>query len=230
MSAQFETLENMAGSYKMTQNALKKIVTENRIPHRKEGSVLQINVRAFDRWMAANIKKLSSEKLAEIETDEKKRTRQIHPMLHPDRVIFNPPDSTKMQVLTRLVETLGESGAVETASVKPILKAVIERERLCSTAVMDGVAIPHPRSSMEKYLKEPVLVLAISKKGIHFESDDGKPTNLFFLICANSIDVHLKAMARLSRLLRSPKFRHELIVSQDFDSVRDVFERWENKL
>ncbi len=115
-------------------------------------------------------------------------------------------------------------------SVDSKLKAVIERERLCSTAIMDGVAIPHPRSSMEEYVTEPLLVIGISKKGIHFESDDGKPTNLFFLICANSIDIHLKVMARLSRLLRSPKFRYELTIAPDVDTVKEVFEKWEKKL
>jgi len=230
MSIQFESVKVLAKQYKMSENNLKKIILENNITHDKQKGSLLVNVRAFDRWMATNIKTLPSEKLVEIETDEKKQVRLIHPMLNAKRVIFHPPDSTKIQVLTRLVESLAESGAVTKANVKPILKAVIERERLCSTAIMDGVAIPHPRSSMEKYVKEPQLVLAISKKGIHFESDDGKPTNLFFLICANSIDVHLKVMARLSRLLRSPKFRHELIISKDFDEVLEVFTRWEKNL
>ena len=151
-------------------------------------------------------------------------------MLQESRVIFNPPDLTKTQVLTRLVDVLSDSGAVAKKNIKHVFKAVVDRERLCSTAIMDGVAIPHPRSSMEKYVNEPTLVLAISKRGIHFESEDGKPTNLFFLICANTIDIHLKVMARLSRLLRSPKFRHELIISETFEKVREVFMEWEKKI
>ena len=230
MSTGMEPLEDLSVKYKIPEKNLRKIVEENNILHTTEGGRFVVNTRAFDAWMASNIKYMSAEKLAELETDDKKQIRLIHPMLVESRVIFNPPDLTKTQVLERLVNTLGESGAVSQKNVKAVFKAVVERERLCSTAIMDGVAIPHPRSSMEKYLSEPALVLAISKRGIHFESADGKPTNLFFLICANTIDVHLKVMARLSRLLRSPKFRHELIVAENFEKVKEVFVEWEKKL
>ena len=230
MPDNFESIKDLSIKYKIPEANLKKIILENKIPHAGEDGKLKVNLRVFDQWMASNIKTLPPEKLEEIESADNKSTLLIYPMLNDKRVIFNPPDSTKLQVLTRLVDTLAESKGTAKKNVKHILKAVIERERLCSTAIADGVAIPHPRSSMETYVTEPLLVLAISKKGIHFESDDGKPTNLFFLICANSIDIHLKVMARLSRLLRSPKFRHELIISENFDNVMEVFMRWEKKL
>lgn len=230
MSVEMESIQDLSAKYKISEKNLKKIIEENKILHAASDGQILVNTRAFDTWMASNIKYMSSEKLAELETDEKKGITLIYPMLVESRVIFNPPDLTKTQVLTRLVDSLAESGAVAKKNLKYVFKAVVERERLCSTAIMDGVAIPHPRSSMEKYVTEPTLVLAISKRGIHFESEDGKPTNLFFLICANSIDVHLKVMARLSRLLRSPKFRHELIISENFDKAREVFMDWEKRI
>jgi len=230
MTSTFESLKDLASKYKMTEGRLKTIIESNKIAHKKENGAISVNLRVFDRWMAANIKNLASEKLKKIEKDENDQLFCIHPLIEKTRVLINPPASTKIQILTRLVERLAESKGTAQKNIKPILKAVIERERLCSTAIMDGVAIPHPRSSMEEYVKEPLLVIAISKQGIHFESDDGKPTNLFFLICANSIDVHLKVMARLSRLLRSPKFRHELTIALDADTVKEVFEKWEKKL
>lgn len=230
MTSTFESLKDLANKYKMTESRLKTIIESNKIAHKKEGGVISVNLRVFDRWMAANIKNLASEKLKKIEKDEHDQFLCIHPLIEKTRVLINPPASTKIQIITRLVEQLAESKGTAQKNIKPILKAVIERERLCSTAIMDGVAIPHPRSSMEEYVKEPLLVVGISKKGVHFESDDGKPTNLFFLICANSIDIHLKVMARLSRLLRSPKFRYELTIAPDVDTVKEVFEKWEKKL
>ncbi|EKD26448.1 MAG: hypothetical protein ACD_79C01188G0001 [uncultured bacterium] len=231
MSEGFLSLKDMAKKYNMTEKSLKKILEENRIPNTSQPDAgVVYNVKAFDRWLAANIKNLSSEKLEEIEVDDKQKSPSIHLLLNEQRVLFNPPYSTKMQVLNGLVETLVESEGIKKKDAKAVLGAIIERERLCSTAITDGVAIPHPRSSMEKFVKEPLLVLAISKKGIHFESDDGKHTNLFFLICADSIDIHLKVMAKLSRLLRSPKFRHEIIISPDFKTVYEVIEKWEKNL
>lgn len=230
MSVEMESIQDLSAKYKISEKNLKKIIEENKILHAASDGQISVNTRAFDTWMASNIKYMSSEKLAELETDDKKGIKLIYPMLVESRVMFNPPDLTKTQVLTRLVDCLCESGAVAKKNLKYVFKAVVERERLCSTAIMDGVAIPHPRSSMEKYVTEPALVLAISKRGIHFESEDGKPTNLFFLICANTIDVHLKVMARLSRLLRSPKFRHELITAETFEKAREVFMDWEKRI
>ncbi|MBN2144815.1 MAG: PTS sugar transporter subunit IIA [Candidatus Aureabacteria bacterium] len=227
---EYLSIRDLAKNYKMTEISLKKFVEENNIVTEVIKGKNLIHVRSFDRWMASHIKNLPVSDLESIEMDEKKQMIQIHPLLSENRVIFNPPDLTKTHILKRLVTTLWESGVVKQEDLKSILNAVIERERLCSTAIMDGVAIPHPRSSMEEYIKEPVLVLAISKRGIHFESDDGKPTNLFFFICANRTDIHLKVMARLSRLLRSAKFRYELMISEDFDQVLKVFKSWEEKL
>ncbi len=224
------SIRELAKKYKMSEKNLKTVLSDHKIPTTTAKGKTLVNLRAFDAWMATNLKRLSDDKLETIEVDDKNKVRKIAPMLDETRVLFNPPDLTKTQILKRLVDALGESKVVDTKHLPLILKAVIDRERLCSTAIMDGVAIPHPRSAMEQYIQEPALVLAISKRGIDFESDDGKKTHLFFLICANSTDVHLKVMARLSRLLRGPKFRHELVISENFDSVIEVFERWEKTL
>ncbi len=224
------SIRDLAKKYKMAEKNLKTIILDHKIPTLTAKGKTLVNVFAFDAWMAINLKKLSAEKLETIEMDNKNKAQKIYPMLDETRVLFNPPDLTKIQILKRLVDTLGDSKVVDKKNLPLILKAVIDRERLCSTAIMDGVAIPHPRCAMDQYIEKPALVLAISKRGIDFESDDGKKTHLFFLICANSTDVHLKVMARLSRLLRSPKFRHELVISETFDQVVEVFENWEKKL
>lgn len=230
MAQEIESINDIANKYNMSVENLEKIIKEHNVPHEFKEDLMHINVKSLDRWLASNIKLLSSDKLESIEKDQDKKNIWIHPMLEESRILINPPDSTKTQILNRLVEALAASGATAKKNVKHILKAVIQRERLCSTAIMDGVAIPHPRSCMGKYIEKPTIVLAVSKRGIHFESDDGKPTNLFFLICANQIDIHLKAMARLSRLLKSPKFRHELIISEEPSKVCEVFKTWEEEL
>jgi PTS system nitrogen regulatory IIA component len=224
------SIRDLAKDYKMSEKNLKTIIGDHNIPTLMVKGKTLVNVRAFDAWMAINLKRLSVENLETIERDDKNKACKIHPLLNEMHVLFNPPDLTKIQILKRLVDTLGDSKVVDKKNLPLILKAVIDRERLCSTAIMNGVAIPHPRSAMEQYIEKPALVLAISKRGIDFESDDGKKTHLFFLICAHSTDVHLKVMARLSRLLRSPKFRHELIISETFDQVVGIFEDWEKRL
>lgn len=87
-----------------------------------------------------------------------------------------------------------------------IAEVLIEREKLGSTGVGEGVAIPHG-----KIAGLPGLVAAFgrSEKGLDFASIDGKPTQLFFVLLApeNSAGIHLKALARISRLFRAAPFR-----------------------
>jgi len=231
MTDDFLSVRDLAKQYKMTEKTIKKLIADHQLPHQVVKAKTMVNVRAFDAWMAANIKTLDEKKLESIESDEKNRAIKIAPMIKEEHLVFNPPDLTKKDILKRLVETMVIAGDIDPKKgFKAIFKAVIERERLCSTAISDGVAIPHPRSSMEEYISEPALILGISPRGIDFESDDGKKTNLFFLISAPRTDIHLKVMARLSRLLRSAKFRHELIISKTYDEVVDVFKKWEKTL
>ncbi len=100
---------------------------------------------------------------------------------------------------------------LEAAAVARVLK---DREALASTAVGDGVAIPHGKMEAAGELRGCV---ARSLAGIDFASHDGKPTNLFVVLIApeSSTGVHLKALARISRLFKDPDFRTRLMQSKD---------------
>ncbi|OGL38867.1 MAG: PTS fructose transporter subunit IIA [Candidatus Schekmanbacteria bacterium RIFCSPHIGHO2_02_FULL_38_11] len=91
-----------------------------------------------------------------------------------------------------------------------LVKILEDREKLGSTGIGDGIAIPHGKLSS---LKEELLVLGRSKEGIDFNSMDGKPTYLFFLLMGpeEAAGIHLKALARLSRLLKNALFRDSLM-------------------
>jgi len=95
-----------------------------------------------------------------------------------------------------------------------LARALTERENLASTAIDQGVAIPHA-----KLKSIPQLVACVGRKqaGVDFESMDGRPTHLFFVLVApeNSTGVHLKALARISRLFRDPQFRQRLMDAPD---------------
>ena len=91
-----------------------------------------------------------------------------------------------------------------------MLHVLLERERLGSTGIGDGIAIPHGKLSG---LDEMVVSFGRSREGIAFEAMDGKPVHLFFLLMApeNSAGQHLKALAKISRMLKDPNFRKNLL-------------------
>ncbi len=102
-----------------------------------------------------------------------------------------------------------------------LMEVLKEREKLGSTGIGDGVAIPHGKLAE---LQDIVLVFGRSKAGVDFDALDGKPTHLFFMVLApeNSAGIHLKALARISRLLKSQVVRQELMNAKDAAQIISV--------
>jgi mannitol/fructose-specific phosphotransferase system IIA component (Ntr-type) len=95
-----------------------------------------------------------------------------------------------------------------------LLRALQERERLHSTGIGDGIALPHARNAMVGLVSEPILVFARHAKGIPFGAIDNIPARIFFLLVAPNVTTHLGMLARLSRILRDPKMRQNLLLAE----------------
>lgn len=99
-----------------------------------------------------------------------------------------------------------------------LVKVLLERERLGSTGIGGGIGIPHGKVNC---LDTLVLGFGLSRKGVHFESIDGRPTHIFFLLLTpeNSAGLHLKLLARLSRLLKDEEFKTQLSQSRSVEEI-----------
>jgi PTS system nitrogen regulatory IIA component len=95
---------------------------------------------------------------------------------------------------------------------------LLEREKLGSTGVGDGIAIPHGKLAG---LQGLLAAFGRSRAGIDFQAIDGKPTHLFFVLFApeNSAGIHLKALARISRLFKTPSFRAAVVEASDAAAI-----------
>ncbi len=102
-----------------------------------------------------------------------------------------------------------------------IVKILLQREALGSTGIGNGIAIPHGKSDKVKKL---VAALGISKQGVDFESLDGEPVYIFFLLVApiDSAGPHLKALARISRLLKDKSFRNTLKAAKTKEELVEI--------
>ena len=102
-----------------------------------------------------------------------------------------------------------------------LVEVLLERERLGSTGIGGGIGIPHGKS---KELDRLVIGFGRSRDGIDFESMDNKPTYLFFLIITpdNSTSLHLKVLARVSRLLKDEAFKDGLLNAADSKEIYDL--------
>ena len=137
---------------------------------------------------------------------------KITDILDEASVIQNLSSTSKKGILEELSNVLVERGKLPDRD--KVVEVLLEREKLGSTGIGDGIAIPHGKM---KGIKGLVTSFGRSIKGVNFESIDNKPTHLFFLLVApeNSAGVHLKALARISRLLKDSGFRNRLMEASD---------------
>lgn len=147
---------------------------------------------------------------------------RIVDFVRPELVIPELRSSTKPEIIEELAAFLAANLTGPSAIDREVLaRALNDREKLASTAIDQGVAIPHA-----KLKTLPQLVACIGRKtaGIDFDSMDGRPTHLFFVLLApeNSTGVHLKALARISRLFRDPGFRQRLMDAPDANAMYQV--------
>ncbi len=121
---------------------------------------------------------------------------------------------SKETVIRELVGLLVKSGAIKDKDMPKLLQILLDREALGSTGIGQGVAIPHGKSSC---VTQVVGAVGVSHSGMPFDSLDGEAVQIFFLLVApeDSAGPHLKALARISRLLKEKHFRDSLRNARD---------------
>lgn len=132
-------------------------------------------------------------------------------LITPEGVVATLKVSSKKQALQELAET---AAAITGLGANVIFEALLQRERLGSTGFGSGIAIPHVRLAG---LSRIVCVFAKLEEPINFEAMDGEPVDLLFLLLApeHAGADHLKALSRISRLLRDPLSIDKLRASRD---------------
>lgn len=141
---------------------------------------------------------------------------KIIDLLDPNCILPNLQAANKRGVLEELAAAL-VSGHKEVI-LQTVVEVLLERERLGSTGIGDNIAIPHGKLPQ---LSQMLLAFGRSVKGVEFDSMDGKPSHLFFLLLApvNSSGLHLKALAKISRMLMSQVFRESLMGSTGAEEI-----------
>ena len=122
------------------------------------------------------------------------------------------------EVLTELVGKIPEIAGRPEAR-RTLLHALQERELLHSTGIGDGVALPHARNALVGLVEKPVVVFGRHDQGIDYGAIDTQPARLFFLLVTTTVAQHLGILARISRLVRDPKLRRDLIAADRSEKV-----------
>ena len=153
---------------------------------------------------------------------------QIMDLLSKKAILPDIKSTKKEEVLKELVDVLIGAEEIEKRCRNKLIDALMARESLGSTAIGQGIAIPHAKTDCVNKL---VAAFGLSKKGIDFDSLDGEPAYIFFLLVApqDSAGPHLKALARISRLLKDKYFRDNLRTCTDDKSIIKIISQEDEK-
>ncbi|MGB3082015.1 MAG: PTS sugar transporter subunit IIA [Candidatus Omnitrophota bacterium] len=149
-------------------------------------------------------------------------------LLDPKAISVDLKSEDKDEILSELVDLLIASGGVKKPDKKDILSKLKDREVLGSTGIGKGIGIPHAKCAN---VKKMIAALAISKKGVDFKSLDGEPTYILFLLLApgEAPGPHLKALAKISRLLDDKFVRDRLRGAKDSQEMLKIIKEEEQK-
>jgi nitrogen PTS system EIIA component len=142
---------------------------------------------------------------------------KVTEFLSPNAVVAELRGTSKPEVLRELSEQLAQAYG---GTFRPdrVLEVLGEREKLASTGIGEGVAIPHGKMPG---LGRLYAAFGVSRPGLDFSSIDKQPTHLFFALVApeNSAGLHLKALARVSRLFRNAALRDAILGAGNADDI-----------
>jgi len=146
--------------------------------------------------------------------------------LTEENILEDIPGSTKEEILTNLVDILVDKGKLP--SKEPYLSALLEREALGTTAVGEGIAVPHAR--VEK-LDSMVMAMVRFKRGIGFGALDNAPVHLLFLVLApeESTETHLRALAKVVTLLKNREIKERLLKAPGPQEIYQILREEDEK-
>ena len=139
--------------------------------------------------------------------EEKFEKLKVLDFLDPAAILVDLTATHKRGVLEELTGLLAKSGKIK--DPKAAIEILLERERLGSTGIGQGIAIPHAKTDQTGQI---AAAFGLSRRGVNFDALDGEPVYIFFLLVAppDAAGLHLKALARISRLLKDKFFRQSL--------------------
>ena len=123
-------------------------------------------------------------------------------------------------VLAELANLAYKNGV--TSSERNLLKELKTREKMLSTAINNRVAIPHPRHPSLKLFKRSKIIIARSERGVDYAAPDKKPVRIFFMVCAQNNFIHLRLLAKISKLLHAPDVIDNFMKAKNKDEITRI--------
>ena len=192
------TTRELANYMKLNEKTILKMAHNREIPGIKIGNQWRFHMATIDKYLQEDIIRTPNDEL-DVIINTSQTVVPLSRLMDPDLMKLDLKAITKDGLLFELAEIACKAGL--TSAKKKLFNQLLKREKMLSTAVGNGIAIPHPRNPNPALFKKPNIVMARSKKGVDFHAPDDKKVHLFFMTCAPNMIVHLRLMAKISKML-----------------------------
>lgn len=145
---------------------------------------------------------------------------KVSELLKPEFILSDLKGESKEEIINELIDVFKNDSRVE--DIEKVRSAVLDREKVMSTGVGKGFAIPHGKTNA---VNEIIGAFGKVKNGIDYDALDGNPVHLIFLLVGkdNLISTHIKLLSRISRLMNKDDFRHRLSEANNADEIVKLF-------
>lgn len=219
----------------LTAPDVQRLMKDKEIPFEKQGDRIAFRRNEIDAWASQRILAFSNKRLVDYHTSSSARVQAAssRQAIMPQFISAQWIDPglasrTRASVIRDMVALADKTQLVSDA--RELLQTIEERERLCSTALPGGFALLHPRHHDPYMFSESFMVLGRAVQPIHFNSPDGNPTDLFFLVCCQDDRIHLHVLARLCTMQQQTQLLATLRAAGTASEMLEVLIAAENEV
>ena len=221
------TLSEAASYLKLAERTIHRMIQRTEIPCARVGGQWRFVKAVLDDWLISRMQVLPRNELEPLLqlTDGIVR---LAPMIDTNSVVDTIEPGSPKTVLTQLIEPLVTRGIIRNAG--PFVTSLLAREKLSSTALGHGVAVPHVRRPGDNIEGLPPVVLGICRAGVDFNTPDDMPVHFFFLLGTTSEVVHLRLLKRITILFRDNSLNGTLLAEESRSGLLRTLADYEERL
>jgi PTS system nitrogen regulatory IIA component len=207
----------------VAEGTITRWIKQRGLPAQQVGGQYRVNRAELLEWATANNVKVSLELFDHLEADAGAVPSLVE-ALQAGGIHYNLQDTSKSQAIRALVQVLPLPNGVDR---ELLLRLFLAREASASTAIGNGIAIPHVRNPIVLQVAQPAVPLAFLSQAVDFGALDGKPVHVLFSIISPTNRTHLQLLSRLSFALHDEKLRQTVARQAPREEIMDEFRRVE---
>lgn len=207
MEKEVLTLAEAARYLKVSEKTIRRLIDEDAIPCAKVGGQWRFMKQTIQQWLQSQMKVVPQQ--AYLNTLIQKEAISLSSLIDPVCVFWDMDAKTSQSVLYTLSQSLQDAGAVENTG--QFLVQLLEREKMMSTGIGNGIALPHARLSGQPPVLRSALAIGFVREGIDFSAIDGAKTHLFVVIASHTDPVHLRILSFFSKIAGNKNFLPSLM-------------------